>query len=290
MSLPYDAVLKVLVETEPQAWLPVLGLTPARTTAIDADISTTIAGGADKVLYVHSKPKYLLHLDFQSGHDSAALPRRLRLYNTVLDDRHEILVRSVAVILRPEADSPQLTGLLERGFPGELPYATWRYGVLRLWQLPVSTFLTGGVGLLPLAPVSHVSRQELPGVIEQMKDRLRDDKRADELWTATRVLLGLRYSREIAKILMQGVMGMKESVTYQEIVREGRVEEARRMLVIMGEQSLGTADNEVHRLLDSIDSVKRLEHLAKNVRNVSTWQELLRSERPKPRNGRRRSS
>ncbi len=289
MSRAYDPVLKVLVETQPEGWLQLLGLPPAKVTVIDADISETITGSVDKVLRMDAKPDYLLHLEFQSGHDSSALPRRLRLYNTVLDDRHGLLVRSVAIILRPEADSPQLTGRLERGFPGEEPYATWRYGVIRVWQLPVNTILAAGIGVLPLAPVSKVARPALPRVIEQMASRLRDEKRADELWTATRVLLGLRYSNQVAEVLLQGVLGMKDSVTYQEIVREGRVEEARRMLVIMGEQKLGTADSQVHALLDAINSVKRLEELAKQVRNVSTWSELLQSTR-KRRNGRRRLS
>jgi hypothetical protein len=68
---------------------------------------------------VHADPEYLLNLDFQSGHDSAVLPRRLRMYNGVLDFRHDRLVVSAAVVLRPEADSPQLTGFAERGFPGQ---------------------------------------------------------------------------------------------------------------------------------------------------------------------------
>jgi hypothetical protein len=83
---------------------------------------------------------------------------------------------------------------------------------------------------------------------------------------------------------------MKESVTYQEIVREGRIEEARRMLAIVGEQMLGTPDSQVYEWLDAIKSVKRLEQLAKRVPNVSTWQELLQSAPRKGRNGRRRSS
>src|SRR5262249_42189756 len=108
------------------AWLPLLGLPLARATVLDSDVSATITGATDKVLHVRARPAYLLHLEFQSGHDSSRLPRRIRLYNALLDDRHGILVRSVAVILRPEADSPQLSGRFERGFPGEEPYATWR--------------------------------------------------------------------------------------------------------------------------------------------------------------------
>jgi len=76
------------------------------------------------------------------------LPRRLRLYNGVLDYRHDRLVLSVAVLLRPEADSPQLTGSFERRFPGQEPLTLLRYRVIRVWQLPVDRLLAGGVGTL----------------------------------------------------------------------------------------------------------------------------------------------
>ena len=99
MEKLYDPTLKALVETAPADWLPLLRLPPARVSVIDADVSAVLSGAADKVLLVHADPQYLLHLDFQAGHDSARLPRRLRLYNTVLEDRHDLLVRSVAVLL-----------------------------------------------------------------------------------------------------------------------------------------------------------------------------------------------
>ena len=173
MEKLYDPTLKALVETAPADWLPLLHLAPAHVSVIDADIAAVLSGAADKVLRVHGEPEYLLHLDFQVGHDSARLPRRLRLYNTVLEDRHDLLVRSVAVLLHPGADSPQLTGRLARGFPGEEPYSFLRYDVMRVWQIPVEQLLHGGLGTLALAPIGDVPPSELPGVIQRMGRRLR---------------------------------------------------------------------------------------------------------------------
>jgi hypothetical protein len=62
------------------------------------------------------------------------------------------MVLNVAVLLRLEADSPQLTGSFERAFPGQERIALLRYRVLRVWQLPVEQLLNGGIGTLPLAP------------------------------------------------------------------------------------------------------------------------------------------
>ena len=117
---------------------------------IDADIAT-VSGAADKVLRVAAEPPYLLHLEFVSGHDAAALPPKLMVRNGLLSDRHELRVRTGVVVLHPGDDSPQLSGVYERGFPGEAPYLTFRYLVVRVWQLPPGPLLTGGLALLPLA-------------------------------------------------------------------------------------------------------------------------------------------
>src|SRR6202011_273154 len=114
----YDPTLKALVETAPESWPALFGRPTGPTTVIDADIAT-VSGAADKVLRVAADPPYLLHLEFVAGHDVATLPRKLHVRNGLLDDRHDLRVRSVVVLLRPEADSPQLTGVYERGFPGE---------------------------------------------------------------------------------------------------------------------------------------------------------------------------
>ncbi len=162
---PYDPTLKALVETEPESWPALFGRPTGPTEVIDADIAT-VSGAADKVLRVAADPPYLLHLEFVAGHDAAALPRKLHLRNGLLEDRHDLRVRSGAVLLRPEADSPQLTGVYERGFPGEEPYLTFRYQVVRVWRLPPEPLLTGGLALLPLAPISAVTEAELPGIIQ----------------------------------------------------------------------------------------------------------------------------
>jgi hypothetical protein len=162
VAKPFDPILKGMVETEPAGWLPLVGRPRARVTVIDADVSSTVGGAVDKVLHVHADPEYLLHLDFQSGHDSAKLPPRLRLYNDVLDDRHGLPVWSEAFLLRPEADSPRLTGVLTRQMSDGGLIHDFRYGITRVWQLPVEAVLNGGLGPLPLAPVSNVKQSALP--------------------------------------------------------------------------------------------------------------------------------
>lgn len=300
---PFDPTLKTLVETVPEDWPVFVGRARAPTEVIDADIAT-VSGAGDKVLRVRDDPEYLLHLEFVAGHGAAALPRKLNVRNVLLEDRHAMVVRSVAILLRREADSPQLTGERRVGFPGEESYNVFRYGVVRIWQLPAEPLLAGGIGTLPLAPISAVTEADLPGIIERMGRRLnarRMRSRAEQLWMATYLLMGLRYSPGLAERLLQGVVSMKESATYQAILAEGLAEGlsegrsqgevvgARKVLRAIGEDAFGPPEPQIVAALERINDEARLEELAKRVRHVGSWQELLRQPAPRRRNGRRRS-
>jgi predicted transposase YdaD len=299
---PYDPTLKALVETEPESWPAWLGGPPGPTALIDADIAT-VSGAADKVLRVAAEPPYLLHLEFVTGHDTAILPGKLHVRNALLGDRHDLPVRSAAVVLRPGADSPQLTGVYARGFPGEEAYLTFRYRVVRVWQLPPEPLLTGGLPLLALAPISAVTEAELPGIIERMGRRLggrRARRQAEVVWAAAYILLGLRYSASLATQLFRGVVSMKESSTYQAILEEGRekglqegevrgaISEAKRVLRLLGDDAFGEPDARTAAAIERLDDLRRLEDLLKRVRTAGSWQELLGPPETGRRGGRRR--
>jgi predicted transposase YdaD len=287
----YDVALKALVETEPESWPPLLGKPAAPTVVIDADIAT-VSGAADKVLRVAARPPYLLHLEFVAGHDSSSLPRKLNVRNALLEDRHEMDVRSGAVLLRPEADSPLLTEVYRRSFPDEEPYRTFRYQVVRVWQLPPDPLLTGGLALLPLAPISAVTEAQLPGIIQRIGRRLRRQRQAEVVWGAAYILLGLRYSPALAEQLFRGVTSMKESSTYQAILEEGvakgAVLEARKMLRKVGDRALGPPDAPTAMAIENIDDLARLEDLVDRLPGAGSWLELLEPPRTARRGGRRR--
>src|SRR5206468_7896545 len=133
-----------------------------------------------------------------------------------------------------------------------------------------------GLGTLPLAPISAVREAELPGIIERMNERLskRQARRlAPQLWASTYILLGLNHSAAVAHALMQGVLSMKESATYQAILQEGLQEglaagavgEARRLLLRIGTKHLGRPGARIQAALDRITDVERLEAMIDRV-------------------------
>jgi hypothetical protein len=305
MPGPIDDALKHLTEWAPQDWVVRGGWAAAPATVIDADIAT-LTGATDKVIRVQGPPDWLLAVDFQAGHDTVAKLPDLLLYNSALFKRHGLRVRSLLVLLHPGADSPQATGVYERGFPGEPFDVALRYRVLRVWQVPAQQWLAGGVGLVPLAPLGEVPQGALPGLIAQMKERLDREvprRQAAELWSAAYILMGLRYERVLVQRLLERVLTMKESVTYQAIIEEGEakgiakgeamgeVKEAQKMLFLLGRNQFGEPSPEAAAALQALTDIGQLEALGVRLLRVSSWEELLGLNGPgKRRRGRKKTS
>jgi hypothetical protein len=284
MPGPVDDALKHLTELSPQDWVVRGGWPAAAAALIDADIGT-ISGAADKAIRVTGTPDWLLAIDYQSGHDSLAKLPDLLLYNSALFKRHGLPVRTLLILLHRGADSRKLTGLYERGFPGDPFDAALRYRVLRVWEVPAATWLSGGLGLVPLALLGGVPKADLPAVVAQMKQRFDREapSRAKELWFAAYILMGLRYESAIVQSLLRGVMNMKESTTYQAILEEGKAEgeakgkaeEARKMLLLMGRERFGEPSAQITALLDAAIDLSQLEALMIRLLHAKTWEELL---------------
>ena len=148
---------------------------------------------------------------------------------------------------------------------------------------PVEEVLAGGLGTLPLAPLcGEVTEATLPTVIRRMEERLQEADPADaaKLWTATYVLLGLRFPRPLALKLLQGVQSMKESVTYQAIIEEGEIKRSKKMLLLQGNRRFGPADASTQAAIEAIDDLDRLEELGLRLLEVGNWKELLARSSP----------
>jgi predicted transposase YdaD len=273
---PFDVTTKQLVELHPADWLSYIGLPRGPVEVVNADLATVTAG-ADRVLRVHGRRPYLGHVEFQSGYE-ADLGERTLQYSVLLRRRHHLPVRSVIVLLRPAADGPAMTGRLQWRRPDGRSYLTFHYDIVRAWERTVEELLAGGLGTLPLAPLADVRQETLPGVILRMEERIDREAEPGEaglLWTATYLLMGLRYPRELAARLLRGVRAMKDSVTYQAILEEGETAAARRILLRQGSKRFGPCPPALQATIEGITSVDRLEQLAERLLDAESWEKLL---------------
>lgn len=167
----FDASLKYLLDHFPDAWLRLVGLAEGSAEAISGEVAaieirdsdlSTVSAQADKVFRINQAEPWNLHIEVQSGY-AAGLPDRVLLYNILLGHRTKLPVRSVVVLLTSKADGPAMTGFVRRRLPSQPnDYATFRYDIIRLWNLPRVTLLSGGVGTAPLGALSDISADDLP--------------------------------------------------------------------------------------------------------------------------------
>jgi predicted transposase YdaD len=298
MPKPYDATMRELIELEPAAWLRFLhipAVDPNRVRVIDSNLSTVTAE-ADKVIWVDDPGPWIAHVELQAGRD-AELAERSHFYSTVLGYNRKVPVHTTIVLLRPAADGPELTGTLEKRYRNGDVYDCFRYDVMRIWQKPVADVLASGLPVLPLAPVADVEPEKVPGVLAAISERLvteTNPEQAATLWTATRVLMGLRFpkeqvnelTREVSAMIL-GIRGIEESSVYQDIFAkgeargeakgraEGRVDQAREALLLVGSKKLGEPDENVRMRIESIEDDVRLNSLLRRIFDVATWDELL---------------
>ncbi|HZW34245.1 MAG TPA: hypothetical protein VFF52_26215 [Isosphaeraceae bacterium] len=278
----HDVSAKELVWDGPAAWVDRFGIgLPGPVTVIDSDI-TTLTAAADKVLRVDGPEPYLVDLEPHSYHDTG-LARTLWYRQVALDYRHNLPVLTVLVLLCKEANSPSLTGTYERQLPDGWETNRYNYRVVRLWQEDPDPYLTGGVNLVPLAPLTNVAEETLPDLMRRMAERinLEPAPRAEKLWIAASFLMALRYEPVFVKQLVEGVYNMRESKMYQFILGEGRDEgrvgEAQRMLLMLGEARFGEPDEATRGTVEAIHDVERLERMTKRVLDTSIhdWNGLL---------------
>ncbi|MDB5329094.1 MAG: hypothetical protein JWP03_245 [Phycisphaerales bacterium] len=271
----YDATLKHLVEAHPADWIAFAKLPLAvAMEVIDADVSS-ISSAADKVVRVTAPDPYIAHLEFQSGSDQD-LDRRILFYNVLLRWRHNLPVRSVVILLRPQAQGGVTGNVLDSA--AEDAHLDFRYRVIRVWEQPVEALLTGGVGTLPLAPIAAVGPEALSAVVERVVARLERETPPSEFadaWTATVFLAGLRHSREVVAQLLKGVRTMKESVTYQLIIEEGMIQEAKALLLRRASKRFGPPPADVAAKLESMTDLQQVEDLFFRTDDAADWPGLL---------------
>ncbi|HUY34966.1 MAG TPA: hypothetical protein VMV69_19620 [Pirellulales bacterium] len=152
--------------------------------------------------------------------------------------------------------------------------------------MPAEQLLVGDLGLLPLAPLGKLCDEvaladALANVIQRLIERLQREAPPDQarrLLTAAYVLTGLRVpDKKAAMQLFQGVRAMRESSTYMAILDEGRVEEARKIILRQGRKLFGPPDECSAATLTAIEDLQRLELLSEQLLEVKNWQELLAS-------------
>jgi predicted transposase YdaD len=285
MAKRFDATFKGIITRYAYDWARHLGLPPTvRLRVVDSELSTVTAA-ADRVILIDAPYPCVLNIELMASHD-LGIERRLFGYCGLLVRQYGLPVHTVLVLLRPEANSPNFSGRQHWRSPYGASSAMLEYDVFRLWETPLDLVLSGGPGVLPLAPLTLGADKAMPEVVKALDTRFQSEltpAEAAEMWTATYTLMGLRFPPEVSTILLRGVRHMRESSTYQAILEEGRREglqegglkEMRRFMLRLGTGRFGPPTPAIMNRLESESGLERLEELAERLVDAKGWDELF---------------
>ena len=283
----FDPLLKTLCDDHPRPWVDLIcrsaGLpTGVPGTPVKASIPAK-ALEADRAYRLELPEPVVVHVEFESAWQSDR-PGRFFVYNTLLERDQQRPVLTVVILLRPRANSSDLTGERRCVLPDGAVISFWNYRVIRLWELPAELAMASP-WTMPLAPLMDVSREEVVPLAERMLAAFQQlpEHAARELSMGSSVLAGLRFDEAFAQSLFSGVGRMKESTVYQAIHQEGLAEGAeigellalRRMLLRLGQRKLGSASEAILTRIEEIDTRSLGERLIDGVDAVGSWDELF---------------
>jgi hypothetical protein len=274
MSKPFDATLKDLICSYPADWLTQFGVPVTETPiVISADLSTVTAA-ADTLIRVGD---LVVHIDVESGPDDS-LARRMLLYNVLAHHHSGLPVRSIAVMLRPKAQRASLSDRVD--YEG----LSFRFQIVRMWEIPADELLRAGVGLLPLAvlgkpPAGKTREQALPSQAERIVDRAEREAKPDlvKLMTATYILASMQIEPEVAREVINHVLDLRDSPGYKFLLREGAIEHTQELILKLARKQLGDPDEKQEARLRAIKDLDRLDRIALKAPKAKSWDSLLRT-------------
>ena len=285
MSQRFDATMKQLLDDFAIDWMSWLAPRCNLPETIEVEPFPTdfasIQTTADKVFRLKEPLEGFLHIEPQSSWDGEFVNRMLA-YCALIRWKYGTPVYSIALLLRPDANSPTITGILDDRHDDGSNYLLFRYVPIRVWELPAETLIDGPLGCAPLALLTNDAAGKLSEYIKRLDERMETEQIPESdrqvIHTATFILLGLRYDPAVVSQAFMGVNTMRESTTYQSILQEGRVEgrvEGRQEAVIeLLEDRFGVLPVPIIAEIRSVSDIAQLKSLLHQAAHIASLDEL----------------
>jgi hypothetical protein len=189
--------------------------------------------------------------------------------------RYSLTTMSCVLILRREADSPEIGESVVRSVPRFGAVHKFRYRPIRIWKEPLQTFLIPGSSLAVagvLADFGSLSLEEAGGEVRSCIDAVSDFDEREKLLEHAISLAGLRFNDEQAESMFGRKISVLEkySVTLQGVIRRA---EARLLLSSAG-QIFGVPPQQVVDKVNEATSEMLLSWTTR-LRTAQSWTELI---------------
>ncbi|MBE9129273.1 DUF4351 domain-containing protein [Coleofasciculus sp. LEGE 07092] len=147
------------------------------------------------------------------------------------------------------------------------------YRVVRLWEQDSSPFLANP-GLLPLATLTQTDSPQ--GLLAQVAERtatIPDREQRQTIAGCAEILAGLRFEKDLIRQFFREDI-MRESVIYQDILQQGRRQEALSLVIRLLNRRLGEVNPEPIERVRAL-SIEQLEELGIALLDFSNMADLM---------------
>ncbi|PSO49966.1 MAG: hypothetical protein BRC33_04815 [Cyanobacteria bacterium SW_9_44_58] len=281
MSKPADIGGKRLISLSPNNWAQWLTQLPQVrvTQMLDSDLQW-VSRENDILLKVASPETgdFLLLNELQLRYTSK-LPRRMRAYSGLVEEKYELPVYPVLVNILPHVANPQIPNCYQSNFQGIRAYQD--YKVINLWEVEAEIVFEQNLrSLLPFVPILKGGGEKT--VVREALRELRADEDLNELEPLLSFFASFVLKLPVVQQIMRWDMAvLRESPWYQQILQEG-IQEGRQEGRQEGELQLvlrllncrfGALDESLQQQIRRL-SVEQLETLAEELLEFSTVQDL----------------
>ncbi len=194
--------------------------------ALDTDL-VGVQAAADQVYQVTltSGQKVLLHIEFQGRRSHQPMPWRMLDYMARLAAEHRIAMHSVVLYVGRGAGANDSGTHRVEGI-ADLPALSWRYGVVRLWQMSAQELLAiGSPALLALVGQTRIEQPEVifPEVIDRLR-RVPEAEHRSRLLTEMLMLIDDQEIEAMVERLLDSDELLMDTPFLRRIRKEGREE------------------------------------------------------------------
>jgi predicted transposase YdaD len=276
MQTSFDSTFKVLVDHSPSDWARFLfdeSLDSA--TTVDTSLHETSEVVDRLIRLSHGGSEFIIHVEFHAGHSGNMIPNRLFHYNAAITKRYSLTAMSCVLILRREADSPEISESVVWAVPRFGDVHRFRYRPIRIWQEALQTFLIPGSSLAVagvLSDFGELSLEEAGLQIRRCIDAVADLEIKERLLYHLVVLAGMRFNKRQAETIIGRNVSVLEkySVTLQYFIRRAEA----RLLLESAKQIFGTPTPQIIEKVDDATSEKLLAWTIR-LRTAQSWNELI---------------
>ncbi len=274
MASSADIGGKRLISLAPDAWVKWVTQSPdVLGREILASEFQWISRESDVVVKVyHPKIKDFLVLNELQLRYNIRLPRRMRAYAALAEERYNLPVYPVLINILP----PPETIKIASGYESEVLslHARQDYRVINLWEVDAQiVFQQPLPSLLPFVPV--LKGGDEIAVVQQAVQALRGDEQLNELEPLLAFFASFVLSSALVQQIMRWDMAvLQESPWYQEILNEGRREELLSGIELGLELKFGAQGLQLMPEISQITDLDVLKTICEGLRTINSLEEI----------------